>query len=131
MPDDWIDELLGPAKAPEAPVGPALDVGKTRRSLGVPPAADKPFQSDFVSRNFRGIPIDLDKQSSSELKAKILMKSKPEDRLALLEELAGKGNVRLADNGEPLVTIWDPEKKTPVEFRLFWPRTHCLRRDLA
>jgi len=119
--EDWIAKILRENR-PKAgvipePTGPDLNVGETRRSLGVPPAADKPFQSDFVSRNFRGIPIDLDKQSSSELKAKILMREKPEDRLALLEELAGKGNVRLADNGEPLVTIWDPEKKTPVEFR--------------
>jgi len=36
MPDEWIDALLGPPTTPEAPVGPDLDLGSTRRQFGVP-----------------------------------------------------------------------------------------------
>src|SRR6185436_15513077 len=75
------------------------------------------MRGDFVSRNFRGIPIDLDLESPTGLKTSLLAREKPEDRIALLEEMVGKGNVRLADDGSPLVTIWDENRKTPVEFR--------------
>lgn len=102
---------------PNAPTGPTLDVGATRRELGVPPPPNKPAPTDFVSRNFRGLPIDLDLQSSTSVKAALIAREKPEDKISYLEGLAGKGNVRLADDGTPLVTIWDDEQGRPVEFR--------------
>lgn len=100
-----------------APAGPALDAGAMRRSLGVPPPADRPAPTDFTSRNFRGLPIDLDLESSTAVKTALLARERPEDKISYLEGLAGKGNVRLADDGQPLVTIWDQERQIPIEFR--------------
>ena len=112
----------GPALTPGAPVGPKLDEGEIRRRLSIPASGpEKP--ASFESRNFRGIPIDMDlempiTQDTKLLKTQVLMREKPEDKISLLEGVYGPGNVRLADDGTPLATVFDKERGTPVEFRV-------------
>lgn len=111
-----VGQTNDPGAIPQ-PAGPDLNAGATRRGLGVPPTANRPQPPDFVSRNFRGLPIDLDLESATGVKTALIARERPEDKIAYLEGLAGKGNVRLADDGQPLVTVWDEKRKSPVEFR--------------
>lgn len=119
--EDWVLKAMRENRPqgsvlPSEPTGPDLNVGETRRSLGVPAPSDKTFRGDFVSRNFQGVPIDLDRQLSTDYKTKLLMRERPEDKVSFLEQEYGKGNVRLADDGTPLVLAKDA-KGNPVEFR--------------
>lgn len=106
-----------PAAGPTL-IGPQLDKEEIRRQLNIPPGAPEKQPEDFVSRNYRGIPIDLEMQSPTDLKTSVLMRDKPADKISFLEGLVGKGNVRMADNGEPLVTVYDQKRGGPVEFRV-------------
>lgn len=70
---------------------------------------------DFVSRNQRDIPIETLLKGDVATMRGVILRERKEDQVAFLEDKYGKGNVRFADTGDPLVTIWDAERKSPVE----------------
>jgi hypothetical protein len=124
MPDDaqlqaWIKSLstnppgqpnLQQAEADILAASP--DYRRTQAALS--PRREAP--KDFIARNQRNIPIELGLQSSSDIRTALLMRERPEDKVKYLEQFVGQGNVRLADDGTPLVTVYDAERKMPVEF---------------
>lgn len=132
MPDQSIYDFLSAPEVGTPAKGPDLNEEATRRSLGVPPSPNQPFQGDFVTRNYKGVPIDMSMESPFGLKTHLLMQEKPEDRISTLEKEFGKGSVRLADDGmTPLVTVWDQERKSPVEFSPFGSDINATAHALA
>lgn len=115
--DEQIESLLGPPPNPAEQPPRVSDPRIT--ALGPQPVTRGTPQRPrtWLERNQSpNIPFDTELESPTDLKTALLMRNRPEDKREYLETIVGAGNVRFADDGKPIVTIYDSAKKTPVEF---------------
>lgn len=115
--DEQIQSLLGPPPDPATQPPRVSDPRIT--ALGPQPVtrATKARPRTWLERNQSPlIPFDSELESPTDLKTALLMRNKPEDQKEYLETIVGAGNVRFSDDGKPIVTIYDAQKKSPVEF---------------
>jgi hypothetical protein len=107
--------LAGMTNAPDMPAGFNALTAASSPARDVPGLVPKPT---FAQRNNRGLPIDETVGAPTLVRFGTALREKPEEKIAYLEGVYGRGNVRLADDGQPLVTTVDPATKQAKEITI-------------
>jgi len=119
--DQEINEILGINTMPLSN-RPVMNAPREIAPPGPQPTTQttRP-QNDWMSRNYRGINIDLSQEGPYEMQKELMKRSRPEDKLLFLEQQVGLGNARLADDGTALITRFDRQSGQPYEIPVISP----------
>lgn len=116
--DSDIDSMLGlkPSEAYNAAARATAISPEVMNSTALAgPSPIRASRPTWEQRNTRGIPMALDREADLPVKIGVLMREKPEDKVSYLESVFGQGNVRMSDDGRPIATVFDAERKGPVD----------------
>lgn len=98
--------LFGDSGTNVLPPGTMPSTAAAQASFGV---GGKP--ATFEERNYRGLPIDTSEGAAGMTIVGAEWRDKPEQKVIYLEGVYGKGNVRLADDGTPLIKVVGKDNK--------------------
>lgn len=101
--EDLVRGLPAATNAPAAGPGPAPAMQRSQFEI----AREERGQQEipFAIRNRKDVPIDTSESPGAWVKFQVARRRDPIDKVQFLEEQFGKGMVRLADDGTPLIKV--------------------------